>query len=470
MRYKKVSGEDLENLRRIVGDDYVSTDEDELAANAIDAFPGEFHMPEAVVWPGNAHEVARVLAYANENRIPVTIRAAGTSLSGCVPLYGGIVLNITRMNRVKEIAERDMLAVVEPGVIYERLNEQLSRYGLFFPPDPGSAVACTVGGMVANNASGMRAVKYGVTRDYVLALEMALPSGKLVKLGARVFKTSIGPDLTRLMVGSEGALGVFTEITLRLRPLPRKMVTALALFDKVTDATDAVYEIVRTGLDPAAIEFLSRKTIQAVTQFRDLNIPDADALLIIELHGRDEHVLEHMRDVERILERHGAFHIKSAEEEGERKRIWEARKGAYPSLLRISPSPLTGDIIVPISKITDMVAKSYEIAERYGVDMGMVGHIGDGNVHHTWFADRREPGSWERASKANEEIVRYAIELGGAASAEHGIGIEKKKFMRLQHGEAYELMLQLKRLFDPNNILNPGIMFDLEDVMAVELP
>ncbi len=466
--YKRPGERDFEELRRIVGDEYVSTEEEELAANAIDAFPGEFHMPDVVVWPRDAEQVSRVLAYANRERIPVTVRAAGTGLSGCIPLYGGIVLNLTRMNKIKALAERDMVVVVEPGVVYERLNEELRKYGLFFPPDPGSALSCTVGGMVANNASGMRAVKYGVTRDYVLGLETVLPDGRIVKLGTRVFKTSIGPDLTRLMVGSEGVLGVFTEVTLRLRPLPRRAVTALAFFDKVTDATEAVYDIVRNGLDPAALEFISRRSIKAVSDFKNLNLPEADAMLIVELHGRDDYVVKHMHDVKEILDKHRAFEVRLAETEEERNNIWAARKGAYPALLKVSKSPLSGDIIVPISKITEMVEKSYEIASRYNLDFGIIGHIGDGNVHHIWFADRSEPDSWERAVKANDEIVRYAIEMGGAASAEHGIGIEKKKFMKLQHGEAYELLLKLKRFFDPNNILNPGIMFDVEEVLAAE--
>jgi len=468
--YKKPSERDFEELRRIVGGEYVSTDEEELATNAIDAFPGEFHMPDVVVWPRDAGQVSRILAYASRERIAVTVRAAGTGLSGCIPLYGGIVLNLTRMNRIKEIAERDMVAVVEPGVVYERLNEELRKYGLFFPPDPGSAITCTIGGMVANNASGMRAVKYGVTRDYVLGLETVLPTGEVIKLGARVFKTSIGPDLTRLMVGSEGILGVFTEVTLRLRPLPKTAVTALAFFDKVTDATDAVYDVIRQGLDPAALEFISRRSIKAVSDFKNLNLPDADAMLIVELHGRDEHVIRQMQEVRAALERHNAFEVRLAETEEERSNIWAARKGAYPALLKVSKSPLSGDIIVPISKITEMVEKSYEIAAKYGMDFGMIGHVGDGNVHHIWFADRSEPGSWERAVKANDEIVKYAIELGGAASAEHGIGIEKKKFMQLQHGkETYELLLKLKRFFDPANILNPGIMFDVEEVLAAEV-
>jgi len=470
MSYNKLTESDIRSLKEIVGDDYVSIEEEELIVNAIDAFPGDFHKPEAVVWPDDPYQVARVLAYANDRRIPVTTRAAGTSLSGCcLPLFGGIVLNMARMNRIKEIAERDMTVVVEPGVVYDRLNETLQKYGLFFPPDPGSASVCTIGGMVANNASGLRAVKYGVTKDYVLALQVALPNGKLLRLGSRAFKSSVGPDLTRMMVGSEGTLGIFTEITLRLRPLPRKIVTALALFSQATSATDAVYDIVRRGLDPAAIEFLDKTAIRAVSQFRDLNLPPAEALLVLELHGEDDHAKRMMGEAEKILKKHNAFEVRSADEEEERKKIWEARKGTYPAVLRLSPSPITGDVIVPISKLTNIVQKSYEVAAKYGVQTAVFGHVGDGNIHNLWFADRRDTDLWERANKANEEVITHAVSLGGAVSAEHGIGIEKRKFMRLQHGEAYDLLTKLKRLMDPNNILNPGIMFEAKDIASVKL-
>jgi FAD/FMN-containing dehydrogenase len=313
--------------------------------------------------------------------------------------------------------------------------------------------------MVANNASGLRAVKYGVTRDYVLSLKVALPDGRLMRFGSNVFKSSVGYDLVRLIVGSEGTLGVVTEVTLRLRRLPRARYTFAAYFDSIEAGVSAINAVRQEGLEPAAIEFLDRVHIDLISRWSGIVLPGHECMLIVEFHGYSKAgVMEESEAAVSVVKEMGASRLEVPKSDEEVQRIWEARKALYPSVTRATPAPITGDVIVPLSRLLDVVRKSYELGERYGVRVGVAGHLGDGNVHTNWLPDGRDTESWRRAVKANRELVEYAIGLGGAASAEHGIGLEKKEFMELQHGEALELMRRIKSLFDPNWILNPGIM------------
>jgi glycolate oxidase subunit GlcD len=458
--YSKVTERDIAWLRSRLGDEDVSTEEYDLVTNSLDAFPGEPHLPDVVVWPESGNEVAEVLRYASERRIPVYVRGAGTGLAGaCVPVYGGIVMNTMKMNRLIEVRPVDFQVDVEPGIVYDHLNALLEPYGLFFPPDPGSSRSCTIGGMVANNASGLRAVKYGVTRDYVLSLKVALPDGRLMRFGSNVFKSSVGYDLVRLIVGSEGTLGVVTEVTLRLRRLPRARYTFAAYFDSIEAGVSAINAVRQEGLEPAAIEFLDRVSIDLISRWSGIVLPGHECMLIVEFHGYSKAgVMEESEAAVSVVKEMGASRLEVPKSDEEVQRIWEARKALYPSITRATPAPITGDVIVPLSRLLDVVRKSYELGERYGVRVGVAGHLGDGNVHTNWLPDGRDTESWMRAVKANRELVEYAIGLGGAASAEHGIGLEKKEFMELQHGEALELMRRIKSLFDPNWILNPGIM------------
>jgi glycolate oxidase subunit GlcD len=388
------------------------------------------------------------------------VRGGGTGLTGAsVPRYGGIVMNMSKMSRVVELRPLDMQVDVEPGMIYDQLNRELEPYGLFFPPDPASGKSCTIGGMIANNASGLKAVRYGATRDYVLALRVVFPVGLDLRLGSRVFKYSTGYDLARMMVGSEGTLGVITEATLRLKTLPRNRRTIAAYFDSIEAGVKCINAIRLSGLEPGAIEFLDRTHLRLISEWAKLDLPQRECMIILEFHsysaaGQEEEV----SDALNILKNGGAVEVVVPRNAQEGERIWEARRGAYPSILKASRSPIIGDIIVPLSKLLDAVKKAYELAEKYGVRVGVMGHLGDGNIHANWLTDRRDMDEWERAHRANAELTRYALELGGAVSAEHGIGIEKKEFMREQHGEALELMKRIKALLDPNNILNPGIM------------
>lgn len=460
MEYSRVRPEDLAALASIVGASDVSNEEYDLVTNALDAFAGQPVLPEAVVWPENSSEVLEVLKYASKRRIPVTVRGGGTGLTGAsTPTLGGIVMNMMKMNRILEVRQHDMQVDVEPGVIYDQLNKELEPYGLFFPPDPASGKSCTIGGMIANNASGLKAVRYGATRDYVLALRVVFPVGLDLRLGSRVFKYSMGYDLARMLVGSEGTLGVITEATLRLRPLPRHRRTIAAYFDSIEDGVRCIGRIRLSGIEPGAIEFLDRTHLRLISEWSGLNLPDHECMIILEFHSYSRAGLEEeVADATSLLREGGAVSIVVPKDEAEAERVWEARRGAYPSILKACRSPIIGDIIVPLSRLLDAVNKAYELAKKYGVRVGVMGHLGDGNVHANWLTDRRNRDEWERALKANAELTRYAIEVGGALSAEHGVGVEKKEFMWEQHREVLDLMKRLKELFDPNNILNPGIM------------
>jgi glycolate oxidase len=315
--------------------------------------------------------------------------------------------------------------------------------------------------MVANNASGLGAVRYGVTRDYVIGLEIVLPSGRVVSTGSRAAKSSTGYDLIGLFVGSEGTLGIITEITLKLKTLPAARKAATAYFGSVSSAMDAVNQIVSLGLNPAVLEFLDRETIIAVNRAKKLGLQECEALLLTEFHGSEESVIRELEVALNVCKNKGSFEIHEAKDEDERKRLWAARKAAYPSLLQFSPSAIIGDVVVPISKITQILEQSYKIAANNGVKLACFGHCGDGNIHPNVLGDRTDKELWDRVTKTNEEIVEYAVKLGGVASGEHGIGIEKKQFMELEHGDSLSLMKEIKQLLDPQNIMNPGKFFDL---------
>ncbi len=460
--FSEFESRDLDFLTRVVGKPNVSTEEPELLIHAVDAFPSEWIKPDVVVWPETTQQVSQITRYANERRLPIVPRGAGTSLSGnVIPVHHGIVLSLRRMSKILDILGKDLQVVVQPGVVYETMNSKLQSHHLFFPPDPGSSSVCTIGGMVANNASGMGAVKYGVTGDYVLKLEAVLPTGEIIRTGSNAIKSSTGYDIVRLLVGSEGTLGVITEVTLKLRTLPTSKRTAVAYFSSVSDTTEAVAEVMRSDITPAALEFLDHETIRAVNRYQNLNLNEAAAMLLAEFHGTTESTEHELQSVLSVFETHHALEVHVAEDGEAQKRLWAARKSAYPALARSAPNPIIGDVVVPISKITQMVEYAYHVAEKMGVGLACFGHSGDGNVHPMVMADKSEHESWEKAMMVISEIVKYAISLGGVASGEHGIGIEKKAFMELQHGESLPLMRSIKRLIDPNGIMNPGKLFEI---------
>ncbi len=460
-KHSKMTSKETDIVRSIVGPDRISQGESVLDLHSKDE---SFHLkkkPDLVVWPLTAVEISQILKLANEKRIPVTPWGAGTSLEGNpIPVEGGIVLDLQQMNHILELRTEDLQVRVEAGVIYKELNEYLSRYGLFFPPDPGAAA--TIGGMVGNNASGIRTIKYGATKDFVLSMVVVLPSGEVIRVGTNAMKSSSGYDLCRLFVGSEGTLGVVTEVMLRLVGLPEEFMAAIAQFDHVRDATDTVFQMMRSGLSPAALELLDAPTVQVVNQFKKLSLEEK-ATLFIEFHGTSRAGLkEELKVVEEICGENRCLRFDSGIGREERNRLWEARYGVRESIKVNNPGlhSIVIDTAVPISKYPDMVEWGWQVIGKKGLKGYAFGHAGSGNLHMEILWIPEEEGQWEKVREAEDEIVRFALECGGTATGEHGIGIGKRKYMKKEHGESLRLMEQIKRLLDPNEILNPGKMFD----------
>jgi D-lactate dehydrogenase (cytochrome) len=461
MEYGKVTDKELESIRGIVGSERMSIGESVLDLHGKDESFHERRRPDVVVWPIRTEEISQILKMAHERRIPVTPWGAGTSLEGNpIPVKGGIVLDLQQMNHILELMEEDLQVRVEAGVIYKELNQYLSRYGLFFPPDPGASA--TIGGMVGNNASGIRTIKYGATKDFVLNMVIVLPSGEIIRTGTNAIKSSSGYDLCRLFVGSEGTLGVVTEVTLRLIGLPVEYMAALAQFHPIREATDTVSQIMRSGLSPAALEFLDIPTVQAVNRYKKLGLEEKPTLFI-EFHGISATGLrEELEMVKEICAENRSLWFDSGIGREERNRLWEARYEVRESIKINNPGlyPLVIDTAVPISKYSDMVEWGQKVLEKRGLKGYAFGHAGSGNLHMEILGIPEEKGQWQKVREAEEEIVGFALQCGGTATGEHGIGIGKRKFMKREHGESLKLMRQIKELLDPDGIMNPGKIFE----------
>jgi glycolate oxidase len=417
--------------------------------------------PGCGVWAETAEQISEILNTANREKIPVIPRGAGTGLSGmAVPAKGSIVLDLNRMNKILQISIEDRLAVVQPGVIYADLEKALAPHGFFFPPDPASGQVCTLGGNVATNAGGVRGAKYGTTRDYVLALQVVLPDGRIMRTGSRAIKSVSGYDLTRLFVGSEGTLGVVTEITLKINPKPTATSTARATFDDLEDAGRAVSEIMYSGIIPSVLEILGKHTILAINQNTDLDLPEVDAMLLVETDGYTGEETEYqMQRVIEVFQRNRPKEIKQAGSEAEAADLWKARKSAYAVLARIKTHFVLEDVTVPMAKVADLLKGVEAIAEKHEIQIATFGHAGDGNLHPQILYDGYDPEQVEKMEAASADLFKLAIELGGTLTGEHGIGLSKAPYMTLEHDPvAMDVMRGLKRLFDPNNILNPGKM------------
>jgi len=454
--------EDIALLRSLIPDpERVSVKGADLDAHSVDESYHQPHRPDVVVWAKSAQEVSAVLKFANERLIPVTPWSGGSSLEGNpIPVQGGIVLSLYQMNEVLEVRPEDLQVRVQPGIIYDELNKRLRRYGLFFPPAPASADVATIGGMVANNSSGMHAVKYGTTKDYVLKLEVVLPTGEIITVGSNAIKSSSGYDLVRLFVGSEGTLGVVTEVTLRLRGLPEKVMAATAIFNSPEDAARAVFETIASGIVPAALELMDEEVVRTVNLYKGLSLRQAP-MLFLEFHGSAAGVQEEAEAAREICLDNGALEFALAESAEERERLWEARREAFNALKYLDPrfAVILGDIAVPISRYPEAVHQAYRIAEEEGVRIGTFGHAGDGNLHVAILMEKENEEAKRRAHRVNERVVEMAIGLGGTATGEHGVGIGKRRFMTMEHGDSLELMRRIKALLDPNGILNPGKIF-----------
>jgi len=464
-KYGRVTRQTIEELTTIVGKANISTDKSEMEGYSYDETPlVKRYFPQVVVKPRDTEAVAKLLALANEKSIPVTPRGAGTGVSGgCIPVYGGILLSLERMNRILEIDRENFVAVVEPGVTLSELINQVEQQGLYYPLYPGEMTA-TIGGNVATNAGGMNAVKYGVTRHNVLGLEAVLPNGEIIQTGGKFVKCSTGYDLTQLIAGSEGTLAVITKVILKLTTKPAKREVLFAPFTSLQNAIDAVPEILRLKMTPIGIEFMERSIIEISEKYLDREIPyhqyDAFLMLIMDGESEDE-IYEYFSDVEEISRQHGAIECLVPGSERAKRRLLDAREKFYHAIKRYAPMELV-DVVVPRSKIAEFVRRVKEISEEHRTPIIVYGHAGDGNVHLHPVCLNMSRAEWDkRLPQILRDIYHAGVSFGGAISGEHGIGLDKKAYLPIQMDEALlNLMKNIKQAFDPNNILNPGKIFD----------
>jgi len=458
-----MSSEMFKELKALLGDNF-TTKTAVLYSYSSDASIYR-RSPDAVVRPKNTQEVVEIVKLANKYKVALIPRAAGTGLcGGAVPIHGGVVVDLQIMNKVKGIWPENLFCTVEPGVVYDELNRQLAEFGFTFPGSPGSAEAANIGGMVATNASGMRAIKYGATRDYVLGLEVVLPTGKVIKCGTHTLKNSGGYQLEKLFVGSEGTLGIITEITLKIIALPKSQKVALVTFDKVEEAGQAISNIIAHPVIPSSMEIMDNTTITAVNKGADANLPDVGAILIIETDGPIEEVRREMDHIEKICRESGASTIEITEDAAVYGKWHNARKSVLPALGRYRPDlkivSLADDMAVPISKIAQAVIAFKEISDRNDIIVATYGHASDGNLHTKFLLDPTKKEDWARAETTVKEIYDAVLSLDGTVTGEHGIGISKAPFMIKERGPAIDVMRTIKQALDPNNIKNPGKLFD----------
>jgi glycolate dehydrogenase FAD-linked subunit len=449
----------LDELRRIAGAEHVWWRPGDLEPYARDATPLHHARPDAVVAPAGTAEVAAILRLATEQRIPVIPRGAGSNLAAAtLAERGGIVLSMTRMNRIKEISASELLAVVEPGVTTAALALAAADHHLLYPPDPGSRTVSTVGGNVATCAGGLRGLKYGVTRNYVLGLEAVLPTGEVIRTGGRLWKDVAGYDITRLLTGSEGTLAVITEVIVGLLPQPATSRTGVAYFETLADAGAAVTAIIAGGTLPATLEFLDRRCVNAVEDYARLGLDrNAGALLLYGDDGSADAVAQTMERMARACKDAGARGIELAADVAASEELLAARRCALPALSRLAPITMLEDVTVPRPRIAEMVAAIDDIAGRYGVVCATFGHAGDGNLHPTIVFDPGDTAARAGAERAFDEIFRTALRLGGTITGEHGVGAAKRPWLEQRLGsDQLDLMRRLKSAFDPAGILNPG--------------
>jgi glycolate oxidase len=444
----------------IVGEDNYTDSLIDLVSYSYDA--SEYRSrPSCGVWVESTEQVSEILKLANRERIPLVPRGAGTGLTGAaVPTSGGIVLDLSHMNKILRISIEDRLVIVQPGVVYEDLEKALAPSGFFFPPDPASGKVATLGGNVATNAGGLRGAKYGTTRDYVLGLQVVLPDGRIMNTGSRTMKSVSGYDLTKLLVGSEGTLGVITEIILKINPQPTATSTALATFDDLEDAGRTISQIMHSGILPSVLEILGRHTIRAINQNTDLKLPEVDAMILAETDGYTQEETDYqIQKIIDVFNRNNPREVKRAKTEEEAVELWAARKSAYAVLARIQTNFSIEDITVPMARIADMLKGVDAIAQKYKIQIATYGHAGDGNLHPQMLYNGYDPDQVKRIEAANAEMFQLSIDLAGTLTGEHGIGLSKAPFMTLEHDSvAMDVMRGIKRMFDPNNILNPGKM------------
>jgi glycolate oxidase len=445
-------------IRAIVGEEWFLDTPEDLITYSYDGFLPEF-LPDAVIVPGHRDEIATVMKLANRERFNVIPRGAGTNICGSsVARKGGIIIAFHRLNRILEIEPESMCAVVQPGVINADLQKAVAAYGLMYPPDPASMFVSTIGGNVALNAGGPRGVKYGVTRDYLLGLEVVLPTGDIIRTGGKTLKNVTGYDLTRLMCGSEGTLGIMTEIIVRLVPLAPAKATLQAIYADLDDAATTVSAIIGAGIVPTTLELIDRTVLDVISNYGGAKFSDeAQALLLIEVDGEEDLVEAQGKRIEAFCKERGAVQVERASTPEEANRLWQARRTAFGAVASLRPNCIVEDATVPVKMLPAIIRKIVEIADKYQLQIGVLAHAGDGNLHPLFMTDLRDKEEMARVDKALEELVDAAIEMGGTLSGEHGIGIAKDRYMSKEFSRtSLELMRGIKRVFDPNNVLNPG--------------
>lgn len=460
MGFNRIREKDIEILKDIVEKDRISKGISNLRLHSCDQSHHKPHLPELVIWPIEEKEVVEVLKYANQNMIPVTAWGAGTSLEGNpIPLFGGIVLDFSLMNKIIDIREEDFQADVQPGVIYQDLNHSLRHKGLFFAPDPGARA--TIGGMIGNNASGIRSIRYGSTRDNVLRIRAVLANGDVIEMGSRTSKMASGYDMLRFFIGSEGTLGIVVEATVRLRGIPEKSSAAFISFSNIETASRAVFEIMRSGLEPACLEIMDSKCIEVINKIKGLKLDLADTILL-EFHGATEsEIKESIEIAHDICASLGYTKFVKGIERDAYKRILDARYSLAESIRKNHPGRVhtVMDVAVPVSAFPNIVSLAHEEAKKADIPSYIFGHAGNGNLHLAFMAKEGDRTEWEIIDRIKNKIITKAISLGGTATGEHGVGIGKRKYMELEHGKGLNWMKKIKDLFDPNGILNPGKIF-----------
>lgn len=451
----------ISKLKKIVGSEHLTCEREELQCYSYDGTAMEF-LPAAVVFPGSVEEVSAIMRLASEFVFPVVPRGAGTGMTGgALPISGGLVMAMGRLNRILEIDRANQVAIVEPGVITGQFQKEVGRLNLYYPPDPASSNFCTIGGNVAECAGGPSAVKYGVTRDYVLGLEIVLPDGRILSTGVRTAKGVVGYDLTRLFVGSEGTLGIITKIILKLLPQPTAKSTFLCVCNSMVKATELVSRILSTHT-PCTLEYMDRTAIAIVSDSLPFPLPEAtEALLILELDGNKQSVAAQSgKFLADLASEPNLLLLKQASTSEETDSIWAARKALSPAAFRLKPHKINEDVVVPRSKIPELVRFTEQLADKLGLTIFTFGHAGDGNIHVNIMLDKESPRDVEQGRIAKQSLFEKVISLSGTLSGEHGIGITKADFLPLELDNAcLSVMRDIKKLFDPKNILNPGKIF-----------
>ncbi len=452
----------IQSFIEICGVENVQNSTAARLAYSYDATANFQALPDVIISPRNSEEVVAVVTICSEYRIPIVPRGSGTNLSaGTTPTSGGVVLLFKHMNQILDLDEENLTITVQPGLITKSLIDYVEARNLFYPPDPSSLKISTIGGNLSENSGGLRGLKYGVTKDYVMGLEAVLPTGEVIRTGGKLAKDVAGYDLTSLLVGSEGTLAIITEATLRLIPKPSYKETILAMFASIEDAAETVSAILAARIIPATLEFMDQGTVQVIEDYKQIGLPiHCEAVLLIEQDGAVEGVRQDMEQIYEICSQHGAIEIRNAETEQEAEALRSARRDALSALAKLRPTTILEDATVPRSMIAPMVREIKRIAMKYDVTIQTFGHAGDGNLHPTCLTDLRDKEEMERVEKAFEEIFHKSIELGGTITGEHGVGEMKSPYLEWKVGEAGMLVMKaIKTAIDPQNIMNPGKVF-----------